>query len=502
LIFDNAEELEMVSSFFPTGTTGNILLTTRRHATGTIAQQIRVEKMSIDEGALFLLRRAKIILLSTLCKQIDQADWQKAQEISRILSGLPLALDQAGAYIEETKCSLAEYLELYQKRRTDLLTRRGTVSSGHPDSVTTTFSLLYERMKKNNNGAVALLKLCAFLHADAIPTEIICSNGSSELAPELLSIAGDLYERSRAIEELLQHSLLYRDMNANILTIHRLVQAVIKDSMTQDEQRYWAELTIQAVNHAFPPPEDYTTWPTCQRYLPHAQACTELIRQWKITSVDAFHLLDKTAGYTFHRGQFEEAEQLFHQLLLAQESIADPEHPDINTLIIMNTIAGIYRIQAKYAEAEKLYLLTLYKCENIKDSTLLDLTSIYSGLGVVYEKQGKLSEAAKLHQQALPIYFQQGQETLKVATCLNDLAMVYRKQERFQEAETVYLQSLAIREKLLEANDPLVSESLNNIAVVYCFQGKYSQAEEYYLRSHHIKEQIYESDPPKNGNEL
>ncbi len=65
------------------------------------------------------------------------------------------------------------------------------------------------------------------------------------------------------------------------------------------------------------------------------------------------------------------------------------------------------------------------------------------------------------------------------------------------EAEKLYLRSLAIREKLLGPNDPLVSESLNNIAVLYNAQGKYSQAEEYCLRAHHIKEQIYEPDHPR-----
>jgi nucleoside phosphorylase/tetratricopeptide (TPR) repeat protein len=497
LIFDNAEDLEMVSSFFPTGAAGNILLTTRRQATGTIAQQIRVENMSTDEGALFLLRRAKVILLHTPLEQIYQTDLQKAQEISRILSGLPLALDQAGAYIEETKCSLAEYLEIYQKRRADLLTRRGTVSSGHPDSVATTFSLLYERVKKNNNGAIALLKLCAFLQADAIPTEIINIEGAPELASELLSIASDPFERNRAIEELLQHSLLYRDTNANILTIHRLVQAVIKDSMTQDEQQHWGELAVQAVNHAFPPRGDYTTWPTCQRYFPQAQECAELIKRWKLTSVDAFHLLDKTANYAYQRAQYEEAKQLLQQLLAVQGSVEDPEYSYTNTITIHNAIAGIDRIQARYAEAEERYVLTLRMCENIKDSMPPVLASIYSGLGVVYEKQGRHSEAEQLLQEALSINLQHEQETLQVATCQNDLAMVYKKQERFREAETLYLRSLAIREKLLGPHDPFLSEILNNIAVLYRSWGKYPQAEEYYLRSHHIKEQIYEPDHPR-----
>lgn len=497
LIFDNAEDLEMVSGFFPTGATGHILLTTRRQATGTIAQQIRLENMSVDEGALFLLRRAKIISLHTPLVQTYQADRQKAQEISRILSGLPLALDQAGAYIEETKCSLAEYLQLYQKRRADLLRRRGTVPSGHPDSVAATFSLLYERVKESNSWAIALLQLCAFLHADAIPIEIICSERAPGLAPELHSIASDPFERNSAIEELLKHSLLYRDTNANILTIHRLVQSIIIDSMTQDEQRRWAELAVQIVNQAFPPQGDYTTWPTCQRYLPHAQACAALIKQWKLILADAIDLLSKLANYVLQRGEYDEAQLLLHELFSVHELKVDPEHPDADTITIINNIAGLYRIRGRYAEAEQLYLLTLGICENIKDSMPLIVAPIYGGLGVVYEKQGRLSEAEQMHQQALTINLQQGEETFKVAACLNDLAMVYKKQRRFPEAEAQYLRSLAIREKLLQPNDQFVAESLNNIAVLYRTQGKYQQAEEYYLRAHHIKEQLYEPDHPR-----
>src|SRR6266581_6875519 len=112
-------------------------------------------------------------------------------------------------------------------------------------------------------------------------------------------------------------------------------------------------------------------------------------------------------------------------------------------------------------------------------------------------KKGSLSEAEQRHQQALTIYLQQGQETLQVAACLNDLGMVYRKRERFLEAETVYLRSLAIREKLLGANDPLISESLNNIAVVYRFQGKYPQeACSYYQKAIEICERRLGPDHP------
>lgn len=302
LIYDNVEDLEMVSQFFPSGTTGHILLTTLQQSTGTIAQQIKLDNMSKEEGSLFLLRRAKIISLSMPADQVPRADLQMAQEISDILGGLPLALDQAGAYIEETKCGLTGYLELYQKRHADLLERRGIVSSGHPDSVTTTFSLAFEKVKKNNSAAAALLQLCAFLDPNAIPVEII-SRGASAFGPELQSIASDPFEQNKAIEDLLKYSLLYRDTNTNTLTIHRLLQAIVKGTMTQDVQRQWAESTVRVVNQAFPK-VDYTSWSTCQRYFPHAQVCTALIDRWNLTLMEAVRLLSKLATYVFQRGQY------------------------------------------------------------------------------------------------------------------------------------------------------------------------------------------------------
>ncbi len=54
LIFDNADDLEMMRDFLPTDGKGYILLTTRAHAMGRIAQRIEVDEMDQEEGALFL----------------------------------------------------------------------------------------------------------------------------------------------------------------------------------------------------------------------------------------------------------------------------------------------------------------------------------------------------------------------------------------------------------------------------------------------------------------
>jgi hypothetical protein len=87
-------------------------------------------------------------------------------------------------------------------------------------------------------------------------------------------VASDSFELNAAIGETLKYSLLRRTPEAKTLDIHRLVQAVLKDGMDEGTHRQWAECTVRAVNHAFPDGE-FSTWPLCERLLPHAQFCAQ-----------------------------------------------------------------------------------------------------------------------------------------------------------------------------------------------------------------------------------
>ena len=140
---------------------------------GRVALRIELEQMEPEEGALFLLRRAGLIAENDLLEQASAAQRIKAQEISRAMDGLPLALDQAGAYLEETSCGLDAYLDLFQKRGAALLARRGGLVADHPAPVATTWSLSFEKIEQESPAAAELLCLCAFLAPDAIPEEIL-----------------------------------------------------------------------------------------------------------------------------------------------------------------------------------------------------------------------------------------------------------------------------------------------------------------------------------------
>ena len=79
---------------------------------GGMARRVEIQKMGTEEGALLLLRRVKYIADCASLEAADEDDRARAKEITLQLDGLPLALDQAAAYIEETGCGLLGYLDL------------------------------------------------------------------------------------------------------------------------------------------------------------------------------------------------------------------------------------------------------------------------------------------------------------------------------------------------------------------------------------------------------
>src|SRR5207248_2086198 len=131
LILDNADDLLPARDFIPSASRGHILLTTRTHTMGGFARKVEIKKMTLEEGTIFLLRRAGRLAPDASLEGAMPADRTKAQEIVRLMDGLPLALDQAGAYIEETQCGLAGYLALYQTQRAQLLKERGGLLIDH-----------------------------------------------------------------------------------------------------------------------------------------------------------------------------------------------------------------------------------------------------------------------------------------------------------------------------------------------------------------------------------
>ena len=493
LILDNVDDLKIISLFLPKVTRGHILMTTRAQAMGTIVQSVELEKMGLEEGTLFLLRRAKLIARDAFLDNISTADRVTAEKIVQVVDGLPLALDQASAYIEETGCGLSGYLHLYQIHRADLLKVRGELTSDHPEPVATTWSLAFERLEQANPAAADLLRLCAFLAPDAIPEEIIIE-GPSNLGSNLQSLLGNTYRLNMAVKSLLAFSLIRRDAKSHMLTIHRLVQAVIKDVMDKDTQYQWARRAVIAVDHILHS-AGVMTWTLHQRYLSHAITCASLIKQEGMAFPEAARLLNQTGYYLYEWAQYTEAESLLQQALSIREQVLEPEHSD--TATTLNTLAWLYYAQGKYEQAEPLYQKALVMRERVLGSMHPDTAITLDGLAWLYHRQGKYEQAELLLRRALAIDEQLlGLKHPDTATTLNHLAGLYERQGKYKQAEQLLERSQDIYERVLGLEHPVTAQNLHNLAWLSYAQGKYERAELLFLQAIMIREQKLGPDHP------
>src|SRR5260370_12384263 len=392
LILDNADNLVMVREFMPPAYGGHILLTTRAQLMAKLPHTIAVEKMDEEEGVLFLLRRAGIIAQDALVEQASLGERGAALEIVQAMDGLPLALDQAGAYMEEVPCNLEDYLRLYRKQRRTLLKRRGGVVADHPAAVATTWSLSFAQVEQANPAAADLLPMCAFLHPEAIPEELLTA-GATHLGPRLHAVVTNEGAFNEAMSALRAYSLVSRDITDHTLSMHRLVQAVLKDVMHKTTYQSWAVRSVRALNEAFPAIE-FETWQQCDRFLPHALAYGSLIEQEKMTFSEAAAMLMQTVRYLAERIRYAEAEPLLQRSLAICEQQLGPLHP--HTATSLNNLAMNYDEQGRYAEAEPLYQRALAIREQQlgpqHPSTVITRRNYVSSL----QRMGRKAEAEQL----------------------------------------------------------------------------------------------------------
>jgi tetratricopeptide (TPR) repeat protein len=531
LVFDNVDDLAVATPFLPTAARGHIMLTTRSHALGG-NQRLQVQPMPPETGALLLLRRADFLPPQALLDAVTNDTRITACNISRELDGLPLALDQAGAYIKETPCSLTDYLARYQACREDVL--QDYSSTNYPASVATTWSLSFEKVGQAHPAAKELLNFCAFLAPDAIPEEII-TEGAPHLGAVLSSMVTDRLQFNQIYKDILRYSLLQRAADEGTLTLHRLVQAVLQDNLSAETRTVWKQRAVQAVNATFPEVRfDY--WKRCERFLAHALVCAKWVEQEHFNKPEIIPLLNSTGSYLFARGRYGEVELLHKQALAIAEQAGEDQQLALSTTL--HNLAVLYRTQGKYKEAELLYRQVLTLDQQLLGAEHAQIATDLAYLGDLYREQGKYEDAAMLLERALAInervhyidpfvlsvvgglYLAQGRygearqvverafsvdeqhlgaEHPETLTALHNLAVLYEVLGKYEEAETLFKRTLALQEAQLGVEHPAIIVTLTSLGRLYQVRGNYEEAERLYRRALAQHEQQLGAEHPNTA---
>ncbi|CAC5386845.1 unnamed protein product [Mytilus coruscus] len=264
LVIDNADEAiisgqmkELLIGNWKRDTKGHIIITSRREPLA-IKETFHVstdncnhlETLNDEEGVQFLIKR------TGMC---DQRSNENISKLVIELGGLPLALEQAAAHIKSIRCSFKDYLASFEKKTPKIIIEdyKPTIRSKYLErlshwhsyhiflyliAVMTTWQLNMDYIRSQSEAeglgtsALIVMKVASFLFADDMPAEIFNGGEPKINDEEAYETLRDPVGIKHAVEILTRFSLFQR-YRSDSLSVHRLVQEVIRSSIDRNEKK-------------------------------------------------------------------------------------------------------------------------------------------------------------------------------------------------------------------------------------------------------------------------
>lgn len=474
LVLDNADHLDAIKSFVPNDGAGSVLMTTRQWATGSLAEAVHLLEMSEEESAQFLLRRAGLLGWEQSLTDAIRCERDAALALISALGRLPLAIDQAAAYIEETGASPRSYLDELEKHPFDLLSRKSKSAGSAP--VTATLLLALDRLEESDLPAGDLLRICAFLHVDAIPENLL-REAAKAFGGAIGSAASDEIRWRETVATALHYSLVRVDRESQSLALHRLLQRVVQDSLSEAERIEYAVMVVKALSQLIPD-NRFDRWPVLWELLPHAQVCAQHISNLNIRSLDSGCLLHRLGMFRHQMGMHAEAIRLYEQSLCILKDVVGA--PSARVVALHESLGVAYRIYGRLTDAECHFLQAIAEQREI-DPTSIEMARVLDGLGLLRKLQGECSQAEEILREALRVKERaigDDRRTRRIGSSYYYLASVMDDQGHHQEAEKLYRRAITIRAACSGPDDPETLGAKNGLARLMIAQERYAEAEQ------------------------
>jgi len=304
LVFDDAVAPDLLAPYLPGGA-GRVLVTTRLRTWDSAATTIEVDVFAPAESVEFVMARWAGLAA-------DQA-----LDLAERLGHLPLALDQAAAVHAETGMPLAEYLRHLEESPSRLLD--AGESPQYPISLARAWGLAFEKLRDHSPAAAQLLEVCAHFGPSPVAVPVLLRGGGANLPSPLAAAMRSELDLRAAIRDLSRFALARLDPARDLLGLHTLVRALVRDRMEPD-RRDAARRAVQEILSLANPgnPDDPRTWEEHAQLSPHvpasglvrssdARACTVVL--------DQIRYAYSTGDYAHSRALAEEAVATWRDLL-------------------------------------------------------------------------------------------------------------------------------------------------------------------------------------------
>ncbi|WP_377271673.1 FxSxx-COOH system tetratricopeptide repeat protein [Peterkaempfera sp. SMS 1(5)a] len=457
LVFDNVEDLRDLAPYTGALNGGHHLATSRR-ATGwpRTTPTRALGTLPPDEAAALLCTHALGDATPT-ARQL-----QDARALAADLGHLPLALEQAGAYLHQ---NLTISIDDYRRR---LATKLDKAADGidAERTIARIWTHTLQALTTRNPLAVTLLHTLAWLAPDNIPLTLLHTPNTDE---------DDLAE---ALGDLRAYSVISIAPDGTSISVHRLVQTVLRHTATAGDVqpptgRREAEQALVNTLTGQPAPTTKPT-PAWDALMPHliALATTTPDGHRDDAAVD---LYNTAAQYLYRRGHDSRALPLRKAVLTQREQVLGDTHPD--TLTSRNNLGIAYQVAGDLTRAIPLLETTLTQFEQVLGDTHPDTLTSRGNLAGAYRAAGDLARAIPLLETTLT----QCEEVLgdthpDTLTSRNNLAHAYRAAGDLTRAIPLLETTLTQCEEVLGDTHPDTLISRGNLAGAYQDAGDLTRA--------------------------
>jgi tetratricopeptide (TPR) repeat protein len=450
-------------------------------------------------------------------------DKTEKDHLLELLDGLPLAIAQAGAYIQTTGSGLTRYISFYEKQWDELMIPgplNDPTLKDYPDrSVWTTWTISYQAIREKNEDTANLLLLWSFLDNKDLWYGLFAEackidwRAAQMLTKWIGKVANSEIQFTGAMRLLRNYSLVEEITGTTSYATHPVVHQWTRYSQGTHFETDLMQLAIVVVGQCVPRHHELDYYALQRRLLPHAQVCFNHVVETKAfdrlgaeeghdEDIDQFEehetflsALSDLAVLYQDQNKFSEAEELYTRALRGMENTIGPSNE--SALRLIGNMGTLYYKQGKLLEAEKMYERALRGTEEVLGPDHLSTLNTVHNHGLLYSTQGKLAEAEKMYERALrgteEVLGPDHPSTLHI---VNNLGNLYHKQDKLAEAEKMYERALQRREEVLGPDHPLTLASINNLGNLYHKQGKLAEAEKMYERALRGKEEVLGSTHP------
>jgi len=184
LIFDNVKSEDTIYPYRPQHKQGHVIITTRNQSLQSAGKSISIDTWTDEEAQQFVKTRT------------DNANENDINALCKVLGNLPLAMEQAVAYIVASGLTISDYIELLNNNQQKYLSTSSIPKEEYNETVVTTWTLAIQKIQESMPGAIALLNMCAFMAPDHIPLNLIAKQADTlpESMQELLGDKGEMAE--------------------------------------------------------------------------------------------------------------------------------------------------------------------------------------------------------------------------------------------------------------------------------------------------------------------